>query len=133
MVLILPAVPGSLAVARQALAGFALAAGADPQVVDDIRVALTEACTNVVVHAYPDGGGEMEIAAWAVDSGVRVRVADRGRGLVPGAPSDGLGLGVSLMASLAREARVAVRDEGGVEVVMTFDLDVPPDAGGGVP
>ncbi len=50
--LVVPAVPDSIAVIRQTVSGICEALGADARAVGDIKLAATEACTNVVLHAY---------------------------------------------------------------------------------
>ncbi|MCU0308476.1 MAG: ATP-binding protein [Thermoleophilia bacterium] len=112
----------NVAVVRQALSGIGEALGWDAAVVEDLRIAVSEACTNVVLHAYPDGGGPMEVAVWLGGPGLEVAVRDRGRGigprLSPGAP--GLGLGLSLMAALSDEMRVSGDAGASTEVRMAF-------------
>ena len=51
-----PAVPDSVPLARQELVEFALAAGADEHQAEDIKLSVSEALTNVVLHAYPGAG-----------------------------------------------------------------------------
>ena len=53
----MPARPEGVAVVRQALAGMADALDFDAAVVADMKMAVSEACTNVVVHAYDDSVG----------------------------------------------------------------------------
>ena len=45
----------------------------------DVKLAVTEACTNVVVHAYPDGDGPMSVTAGLTDGALTVVVSDEGR------------------------------------------------------
>ena len=52
----LPARPEGVGVVRQALAGVADALDFDASVLADMKMAVTEACTNVVVHAYEEEG-----------------------------------------------------------------------------
>jgi serine/threonine-protein kinase RsbW len=53
--------PENLAYARLALAGIAASVEASREVVADLKLAVTEACSNVIQHAYLDGGGGDEI------------------------------------------------------------------------
>jgi hypothetical protein len=53
----LPAVPANVALVRQALAGFADSLRVDPARAADMKIAITEACTNAVVHAYENHDG----------------------------------------------------------------------------
>lgn len=124
--LVLPATPESLAVVRQALTAMAEVLGLGEAVLDDLRVAVTEACTNAVVHAYPlcDGGapGPLEVHAWPHHGGIVVMVRDQGEGLSPrdANASAGLGLGLQLIATLAAEVRIASGPGRGTAIWMTF-------------
>src|SRR3954464_8142871 len=126
--LTLPARPENVAVARHAIGGFADVLEVPDQTLADVKLAVTEACTNVVVHAYPNGEGPMALRATVVDDVLRVIVADEGRGILPRADSPGLGLGLPLIATLAESLELGTGVNDQTEVCMTFRLDaVPPD------
>jgi anti-sigma regulatory factor (Ser/Thr protein kinase) len=126
--LTLPARPENVAVARHAIGGFADVVDVSDQTLADVKLAVTEACTNVVVHAYPNGEGPMALRATISDGVLRVIVADEGRGILPRADSPGLGLGLPLIATLAESLELGTGDDDQTEVCMTFRLDaVPPD------
>ena len=55
--LVLPARAENVAVVRHALAGMAEALGMDPAQIADLKTVVTEACMNVVVHAYEEERG----------------------------------------------------------------------------
>jgi serine/threonine-protein kinase RsbW len=121
----LPAKPENVAVVRQALTGLGDAYELDPDFLSDVRTAVTEACNNVVIHAYPgDDAGVMEVEADATDgSTVDVRVRDYGGGLQPTAvPPEqrSLGLGLPLIAALSRRFEIRGLEDGGLEVHMRF-------------
>ncbi len=121
----LPAIPANVALVRQALAGFADELGVDPARAADMKIALTEACTNAVVHAYGDGDGPLEVTM-SVDHGrLILSVRDRGHGLRP-LPSESegppLGFGLALIASLSDEFGIAGGHHG-TEVRLAFSLD----------
>jgi serine/threonine-protein kinase RsbW len=121
--LTLPARPENVAVARHAIGGFADVVEMPDQTLADVKLAVTEACTNVVVHAYPDGDGPMGLRA-SVDEGVlRVVVVDQGRGILPRADSPGLGLGLPLIATLAESLELGTGTNEETEVRMSFRLD----------
>ena len=82
--LVLPARPENVAVVRHALGGFGDAYDVSDQALADIKLAVTEACTNVVVHAYPDGEGPLGVSAWMRDERLTVVVHDEGRGMLRG-------------------------------------------------
>lgn len=126
--LTLPARPENVAVVRHAFGGLADAFDITDQTLADIKLAVTEACTNVVVHAYPDGEGPIVVSA-TIDEGdeqLTVVVADEGRGIVPRADSPGLGLGLPLIATLADSLELGSADGGRTEVRMTFSLNGRP-------
>jgi serine/threonine-protein kinase RsbW len=121
----LPAKPENVAVVRQALTGLGDAYELDPDFLSDIRTAVTEACNNVVIHAYPgDQPGLLEVEADPGDgSSVDVIVRDYGAGLQPNTvpPKErSLGLGLPLISALSREYEIRGREGGGLDVHMVF-------------
>jgi len=120
--IMLPAEAESLMIVRQAVTGVAEALGVGDQRRDDMRIAVSEACTNVVVHAYPDLPGSLCVGMWADDDGLVIRVTDAGRGIIPDPlrQSPGLGIGLQLMATLADDMHLSTPSGGGTEVVLTF-------------
>jgi serine/threonine-protein kinase RsbW len=93
------------------------------QLLSDIKLAVTEACTNVVIHAYPDGEGPMEVRAALGETELSVVVRDEGRGVVPRADSPGLGLGLPLIATLTESLELGTGDDDATEVRMTFRIE----------
>src|SRR5947208_4307816 len=92
--LTLPAHPENVSVIRHVLGAFAEALRLSDELVEDLRLAVTEACTNVVRHAYPPGlPGPVEISIRPERDHVNVVVADRGRGIGSSADTTGPGLG----------------------------------------
>jgi anti-sigma regulatory factor (Ser/Thr protein kinase) len=126
----LPARPENVAVVRHAVGGLGEVLEVPEQTLSDIRLAVTEACTNVVVHAYPDGEGPMGVRATIDAHTLTLVVADRGRGLVPRTDSPGLGLGLPLIATLAQALELGTGDGEETQVRMTFDLDARPSSDG---
>src|ERR1700722_12054623 len=95
MELALPARAENIAIVRHAFGALGEAYHVDAQTLSDIRLAVTEACTNVVVHAYPDGEeGPLEVLATLLDEQLTVVVRDQGPGITPRPDSPGLGLGL---------------------------------------
>jgi serine/threonine-protein kinase RsbW len=121
--LTVPAEAEQVAVVRRALAGAGDALGIDPTIVADMKTAATEACANVVRHAYPDGpNGEIEIEVEHDDARVVVVVRDEGGGIKPRIePQEtALGLGLPLMAALSDEFELRHGPSGGTEVRLAF-------------
>jgi serine/threonine-protein kinase RsbW len=120
----LPARAENVAVVRHAFGGFAEALSVDEQTLADIKLAITEACTNVVIHAYDDGeDGSLEVDASIDNRHLTVVIRDQGRGIVPRPDSPGLGLGLPLIATLAESLELGKDDADRTEVRMTFSLD----------
>lgn len=119
-----PATPGNVTLLRQVATGVAEAVGFPTDSVEDVRLAVTEACTNVVMHAYePEREGcRIEFEAVAGPDGELIFwVRDDGRGLDDPSGSPGLGLGLPLIAALAREHELRPNPAGrGSEIRMAF-------------
>lgn len=120
--LTLPARAENVAVVRHAIGGLGEALAIDDQTLSDVKLAVTEACTNAVVHAYPDGEGPLEVAAYLRDDRLMLVIRDEGRGIVPRTDSPGLGLGLPLIATLAEALELGTDAEDRTEVRMTFRL-----------
>jgi len=119
----LPARPEGVGVVRQALVGVADGLALDGAVLSDAKMAVTEACTNAVVHAYDDEAGRLDIEMFADDDALTVVVKDRGSGIQPRAnrtSSTALGLGLPLIAALSDAFEVRGGPGIGTEVRMTF-------------
>lgn len=119
-----PAKPEHVADARRAVAQFARAAGAPDRRLDALRLAVSEACANVVMHA---GGGAQArtftVTVGRPDHAVEVKVRDRGHGMRPRADSPGAGLGLGIIAQLADALEVGTPPDGvGTELRMRFQL-----------
>jgi stage II sporulation protein AB (anti-sigma F factor) len=126
-----PARSANVAVGRVCVAVFA--AQLDPTVVelDDIKLAVSEAVTNAIVHAYPNGEGLVRIAAAIEDGVLTVTVADDGVGIAdverarePAYSSDPerMGLGFAFMDSAMDEVRVQSAPGGGTRVTLVKRL-----------
>jgi anti-sigma regulatory factor (Ser/Thr protein kinase) len=119
--LTLPARPENVSVIRHVLGAFAEALRLDDELVEDLRLAVTEACTNVVRHAYPpDQAGPVEISIQPLEEYVSVIVSDHGRGIGTSSDTTGPGLGLPLIAAIADEVDLQPVPGGGSRVAMTF-------------
>jgi serine/threonine-protein kinase RsbW len=124
MELALAARAENIAIVRHALGGFGEAFAVPEPKLSDIRLAVTEACANVVVHAYPDDHeGPMEVVVSMDDDALTVLVRDWGRGIRPRPDSPGLGLGLSLIAALAETVQLGHDGDEHTEVRMTFTVN----------
>jgi anti-sigma regulatory factor (Ser/Thr protein kinase) len=115
--------PESVGLARAELAGFASSAGASETLVDGVRLAVSEAVTNAVRHAYPLDPGEVRVRARVGDDELEVVVSDDGCGVHrEGGNEGGLGFGLALICEVSDQMTLAPRSDGGTDVRMRFSL-----------
>ena len=126
LVLRLPAEADQVPIARRAVAEYCERRGLPVPLIDDVKLVTTEACTNVVLHAY-DGESPAERTFEvhvSLEPGVLVlSVTDEGRGI--GAPSTNRGLGLGLRLALQLSGGVHTRegsDGVGTRLTMRFLL-----------
>jgi serine/threonine-protein kinase RsbW len=115
--LALEAVPENVPVARRAVADYARSCQAD---VTRVALAVSEAVTNVVLHAYRNPpAGSVRVRAEMDRSDLVVTVADEGPGMRPNPDSPGLGMGLAIIGSTASD--IELHDTGaGLELRMRF-------------
>jgi anti-sigma regulatory factor (Ser/Thr protein kinase) len=121
----LPANAENVAVVRHALAGLAESIGMDEPGIADLKTVVTEACMNVVVHAYPEGhGGPLEVEAVPEPGGLTVAVRDHGTGIRPRTDGDSgsLRLGLTLIAALSGSFEIKGGFDRGTEIRMYLPL-----------
>jgi serine/threonine-protein kinase RsbW len=118
--LTLPARPTNVAVVRHVVAALAESIALPPQLVEDIRLAVTEACTNVVRHAYRGGDGPLEVLIEPKAGCLTVVVSDRGPGIQPNPDSEGPGLGLPLIAALSSSLEIDHSPSRGSTLSMSF-------------
>jgi anti-sigma regulatory factor (Ser/Thr protein kinase) len=117
------AAPRAVPVLRRAVAAFAASHGADERLLGDIRLAVSEAVANVVMHAYEPGDrGEVYLRAAIVSGALEVVIADDGLG-IRNKPSEGQGLGLGILANVTSDFAIRERAEGGTEIRMRFFLE----------
>jgi serine/threonine-protein kinase RsbW len=128
----LPARAENVAVVRHALAGLAEQIGMDETGVADLKTVVTEACMNVVVHAYPGESGPLMVDAEPDSEGLTVTVSDSGSGISPQAESEraSLKLGLSLIAALSSSFSISGGLDRGTEVMMRLPLRERGDSDG---
>lgn len=104
----------------------------DPTVeeISDLKTAVSEAVTNCIVHAYPEGLGKIYISATLFDNGtVRVKIRDKGVGipdiekamepLYSSLGGERAGLGFAVMESFTDKVRVSSKEGSGTTVTLT--------------
>jgi serine/threonine-protein kinase RsbW len=124
----LPARAENVTLVRHALAGLAESLGMTEDAVGDLKTVVTEACMNVVVHAYPDGEGPLVVEARQEGGDLEVVVRDFGGGIRPRADVErsSLRLGLSLIAALSSSFEIS----GGLDRGTNITMRIPIGAGG---
>jgi serine/threonine-protein kinase RsbW len=115
----IPAKAEYITLCRLALSGLSSLGRVPDETLADLKLALTEACSNSVRHAYgADGAGTVEILYELHDDRVAIEVSDDGRGFAPvglAGESDELnesGLGIAIIRALSDELELGVRPDG---------------------
>jgi serine/threonine-protein kinase RsbW len=113
----IPAKAEYITLCRLALAGISQLRPLADETLADLKLALTEACTNSVRHAYENGAGEVEIVYMLGADRIAIEVIDEGEGFVldeeleAGRISES-GLGIAIIRALADELEIERRDDG---------------------
>jgi anti-sigma regulatory factor (Ser/Thr protein kinase)/ketosteroid isomerase-like protein len=125
----LAAVPQSVPTVRRAVDAYVGAAGVGPDRRHDICLAISEACSNVILHAYlerpeDDGPGPLSVTVTRREGRLVLSVEDEGRGMVARVDSPGLGMGLVVMSRLAAAITITTRPErpAGCRVDMEFAI-----------
>ncbi|WP_262678523.1 ATP-binding protein [Paenibacillus sp. J5C2022] len=129
IVMTLPAIADNLGVIRSVLYTVAAKAGFSYEEIEDMKVAVTEACSNVIQHAYRDQEGFIRIAFQWMDAALHISVKDDGSGVreeerairqglhaIPLVEASVGGLGIYMMHALMD--KVEVKQHNGTEVVL---------------
>jgi serine/threonine-protein kinase RsbW len=123
MRLVMPNRPENVALVRQALGGLAGSLGIDEGLLSDMKTAVSEACNNVVLHAYNHGSGPLEVFVCPDEHEIEVVVSDSGTGIQPRAPEPEAGMqgvGLSLIQALTERVEFGGDADEGTEVRMAF-------------
>jgi serine/threonine-protein kinase RsbW len=110
----IPAKAEYLAIARLALAGVAELSGPADEILADLKLALTEAVSNSIRHAYDGEAGTIEIVFGLSRERIEVEVTDDGAGFDPARPpalegeelAEG-GLGIAIIRTITDELEIA--------------------------
>jgi len=118
--LTIPAKPEYISLGRLALTGLSRLRDFPDDTLADLKLALTEACTNSVRHAYDGGEGMVEIVYELHDDRLVVEVSDTGEGFdheeVDQEETDELtegGLGIAIIRAVADELEISQPGGGG--------------------
>jgi serine/threonine-protein kinase RsbW len=124
--LTIPARPEFIALGRLALTGLARTRALSQEVVADLKLALTEACSNSVRHAYDEGRlGVVQIRYELSPDRFVIEVDDEGSGFDPQTIEraqeelDEGGLGIAIIRALTDELEIGSRPEGGSRLRFT--------------
>ena len=116
--LTIPARPEYITLCRLALTGIARLRPVSEETLADLKLALTEACSNSVRHAYGDGDGAVDIRYELHADRLVIEVADNGEGFNPSDAvededdlSEG-GLGIAIIRAIADDLEIRARDRG---------------------
>jgi serine/threonine-protein kinase RsbW len=128
--LTIPARPEYITLGRLALTAIAGVRPLSDETLHDLKLALTEACTNSVKHAYGDDGGSVDIHYELLSDRLAVDVSDAGTGFElgngPGSADAELeegGLGIEIIRALTDEVEIAEREGGGSRLRFVKLLD----------
>lgn len=128
----LTGVPESVTLVRAGLKGLGGLLELDRELLEDLQMAASEACNNVVVHAYGAQPGPMRVRVTATHAGIEMLVRDHGEGFTHPRPQadpfdddgEAPGLGLAVIESLADDTQL-VPLSGGTELQMRFERDIP--------
>jgi anti-sigma regulatory factor (Ser/Thr protein kinase) len=116
--------PHAISDARHAALVFAREHGVPGERLDAIALAVSEAATNVVMHAYRnrEDPGTFTLALDLEGPSLLINVSDDGLGLTPRDDSPGLGFGLPIIANVTDAYAFLPTDGGGTWLTMRFDL-----------
>ena len=119
-----PARAENVPMVRHSVAGFAEQLGMEAERVGDLKTVVSEACINVVQHAYESVAGPLDILAEAEAGEVTVTVSDFGRGITPRADLEqpSLQLGLTLIAALSASFEISGGKGSGTRVKVRLPL-----------
>jgi serine/threonine-protein kinase RsbW len=133
--LTLPATAENVMVVRQAVAGMGEALELSGSRIADLKTVITEACNNVVLHAYDDEAGPLQVTADPSEGHLEIQVADEGQGFRPRANEGetSLGLGLPLIAALSDSFEISGGVGQGSKTTIRFGYAPPEFSSNGTP
>jgi serine/threonine-protein kinase RsbW len=116
----IPARPEFITLSRLALAGLCRVRPFPEETLADLKLAITEACSNSVRHAYDEGGGMIQILYRLESDRIEIEVSDDGTGFDHsgiGRPLDEVelsegGLGIAIIRSVADDLELTTGEDG---------------------
>ena len=119
-----PALAVNVGPMRSGVVAFAAAHGAGSEAQADIALAVSEGLTNAVLHAFTTQAvGTMSLLARVATGVLHVSIADDGSGMIARTDSPGLGLGLTVIASITSQLELGLGPAGkGTEMRLTFDV-----------
>ena len=131
----IPAKAEYVLLGRLALAGLLRSRGYSDDAVADLKLALTEACSNSVRHAYDHDDGQVHLEFTLLDDRVTIEIRDEGAGFheddvdcpdcaaIPGIELNGGGMGISIIRAVVDEFDLRRPDDGGTVLILTKRRD----------
>jgi anti-sigma regulatory factor (Ser/Thr protein kinase) len=117
--------PESVALVRAMLCGVSDLLGFDTELLDDLNTTVSEACNNVVRHAYGGGTGPLIVHLEADEECVEVTIRDEGAGFDESTrPNDQTGVGLALIRALADRVELLTEPGAGTEVRVAFNRGI---------
>jgi anti-sigma regulatory factor (Ser/Thr protein kinase) len=119
-----PAEPKSVVTARKAISDLASQLGIEEPALGDLKTIVSEACSNVVRHAYPEAEGNFELEALPEGDNLTIVVRDSGVGMQPLVQTEpsSLRLGLGLISTLSSHFEISDSPGGGTEVLMQMPV-----------
>lgn len=127
----IPAKADYVVLGRLALAGLIKANGFSEDAIADLKLALTEACSNSVRHAYGDDGGQVHLTFTTYNDRVTIEICDDGagfdrdeiesladEGMTAGGYSEG-GMGLSIIRAVVDDFALRHQPDGGTSLLLT--------------
>jgi serine/threonine-protein kinase RsbW len=132
----IPAKAEYVVLGRLALAGVLRTGGFSEDAVADLKLALTEACSNSVRHAYDHDDGQVHLGFTMYDDRIMIEIRDEGAGFheddddcpecqgLTGIPLTEGGMGISIIRAVVDEFDLRQADGGGTVLVLTKMRDL---------
>jgi serine/threonine-protein kinase RsbW len=126
--LTIPAKAEYITLGRLALTALARVREFPEETLADLKLALTEACSNSVRHAYSSDAGTVEILYELQPDRLIVEVCDQGRGFVPPSGLEEIdfgegGLGIAIIRAIVDDLEISEKMGGGSRLRFEKRLD----------